>query len=335
MVPESEGEVYLLLVTANVLRLRRQYALAQAKCSEVLEQDPDNAAAYSVLGSIARDQGKLHDAIKWYKMALARNPTSAADRKAMEDLIDEVFSHGGKRVVPRVTDAVTRAVTTAAEQVRAGRGVSPTTLLLWAVLSVFIVITAFAVVLGRGTSADRLLAEKESPSGAFLRGPAGDVRAPDEPVAEPAPASLRFEQSVESVEQELLAHLRGQARAVDPNCRVDSVTIDPRDGVLSLRLSMPRLWSRDSARRSIQRISVALAAAAVAWDERLSAVQVRCYMRQRGMPDRVAMVAEGTAETLAKADTGSEGQMEQALSSVWWHRELRTEPERTPALGAD
>jgi len=53
MVPESEGEVYLLLVTANVLRLRRQYALAQAKCSEVLEQEPDNAAAYSVLGSIA------------------------------------------------------------------------------------------------------------------------------------------------------------------------------------------------------------------------------------------------------------------------------------------
>jgi len=331
---DSEGEIYLMLVTANVLRLRRQYALAQAKCSDVLERDPDNAAAYSVLGSIARDQGKLRDAIEWYKMALARNPRSAADRRATEELIDEVFSGGGKRVGRRAIEAVTRAVDSATEQVKAVRALSPMSLLLWAVLSVLIVITAFAVVLGRGTQGDRLLAGKDSPSGAFVPAPAEQVRAPLEPAAAPS-AAPRFEDNVEAVEKELLQHLRERARALDPNCRVQSVAIDPRDGVLSLQLSMPRLWSRESARTSMRRISVALAAAAVGSEDRLSAVRVRCYMRQTGMADRVGMVAEGTAEDLAKAATGPEARAPGALRSVWWHPELRAEVEPTPAPGAE
>src|SRR5574340_996491 len=97
---------YLLLMTANVLRLRRQWSLAEAKCSELLQLDPENAAAHSLMGDILRDQGREQDAIEWYKMAVDRNPANGADRRKLEALIDRRFAARGQSCAVRAVRAI-------------------------------------------------------------------------------------------------------------------------------------------------------------------------------------------------------------------------------------
>lgn len=53
----SEGDAFLTLMTANVLRLRRQWAEAETKCGEVLHRHPGNGAAHSLMGDITAIRG--------------------------------------------------------------------------------------------------------------------------------------------------------------------------------------------------------------------------------------------------------------------------------------
>jgi hypothetical protein len=90
-----DREVYLLLAQANLLRLRGQHEEAEAKCSEVLSRQRNNASAHSLMGDICRDQQRLRDAIEWYKLALDIEPSSRADREKLQELLDQVYA-GGK-----------------------------------------------------------------------------------------------------------------------------------------------------------------------------------------------------------------------------------------------
>ena len=74
----SEHEV--ALAAANLLRLRKHFAEAEARCIEVLRSDPNNVHAHSLLGDIYRDQGRREDARQWYQLALDLDPKSRADR---------------------------------------------------------------------------------------------------------------------------------------------------------------------------------------------------------------------------------------------------------------
>ncbi len=130
MQEERGNDIYLMLMRANVLRLRRQYQLAEAQCSEVLRRDPTNAAAHSVLGDIARDQGKLRDAIEWYKMALDLNPGNVSDRKKLEAVIDQVYSGEKGKVLQRVQAGVSETIGSAASEIRAARPARPATCII-------------------------------------------------------------------------------------------------------------------------------------------------------------------------------------------------------------
>ncbi len=71
------------LAAANLLRLRRRFPEAEARCIEVLRADPNNVHAHSMLGDVYRDQGRLEDARQWYQLALDLEPTSRADRRKL------------------------------------------------------------------------------------------------------------------------------------------------------------------------------------------------------------------------------------------------------------
>ncbi len=300
-----------MLVTANVLRLRREWALAEAKCSEVLQLDPGNATAYSILGSIARDQGRLRDAIQWFRMALDRNPSNLSDRKKLEEVIDRVFSGRDQGLTGRARAAVKGGLDTVAAQARAARPTSPMFLAVWAALGVMIVAAAFALVSVRGGDLQRGSPPRQPPAGAFVTSPAvgaGRGRAPVHTAESMVPAAPRFDEGVGALEAELLSYLQKQALAMDPNCQVNAVEIDPRDGKVLLRLTMPRLWLPETMRESVIRVSQGMATAAAGWDDRISTVRVRCDMRQQGLPDRPALVVEGSARMLAEAGPGAGGE---------------------------
>lgn len=69
-----------MLARANLFRMRGRWADAVDQCTEVLRLDPGNATAFSLLGDIHQDQGRLEEARHWYQLALEANPSSEADR---------------------------------------------------------------------------------------------------------------------------------------------------------------------------------------------------------------------------------------------------------------
>src|SRR5581483_1891738 len=77
----SEPVIHALLTRANLSRLRGNWSDAIDRCVTVLRSDPSNHTAHSLLGDIYRDQGKLDDAIQWYRMALDLHPNPADEAK--------------------------------------------------------------------------------------------------------------------------------------------------------------------------------------------------------------------------------------------------------------
>jgi hypothetical protein len=326
------NDSYLKLVTANVLRLRRQFDLAEAQCSEVLRRAPSNAGAHSVMGDIARDKGKLKDAIEWYKLALDLDPGNVSDRHKLEAVIDKAYPREKVGPVERLRENVTGQLESTAAEMRAARLPPAAYLALGAMLAVIIGVTVVVLALGhRAAPATAAIAEGQ-PSGAFVSAPLQPQQAAETPATTGPATEPRFAEKIGDLETALLGHLKEQARVVDPNCRVVDAEIDPRDGGVSVRLSMPRVWSAEETRKSILRVAVALARAAATWDERVSAVRVRCDSRQEGQTEERAFVGQADLGKLSVADQdpgAKDG--EQAFSSVWWSPQLAPSPETAPA----
>ena len=314
----SNGETYLALMTANVMRLRRQWELAEAKCSEVLQRDPRNAAACSVMGDIARDQGKLRDAIEWYKMALDHNPGSSSDRKKLESLIDQVFSAGREGAVHKAVDAVSHGVSDALAEVRIARPPKPLALVVGTVLLVIVLIALSTVLMGRkaGTlqpSEDHpaaLVSPKMAPSSPKDRGQGGG-----------GPRSREAAPDLLARETELRQRLEKDARETDPNCEVQQVEIDPRDASVDMHMTMLRLWSAPAMRKSILGEMSALASSAAEWDSRVSRVKQRYTLRGPGGAEEVVAVAEGSREQVVRLRGA--GEDAEKVLQVWWAPELR------------
>ena len=322
----AENDVYLMLVTANVLRLRRQWRLAEAKCSEVLRREPESAEAYSLLGDISRDQGKRRDAIEWYKLALDRNPGNQGDRKKLEAVIDQVFSGQSEGLVSSAGAKLKQGLGGLAADVRGARIPSSVLVVLAAALGMIVVVAVWVVVAGRGGEPAGGTATRDTPSGAFaVADPEGATRTMNPGQAGNAARAVEGElwAEVAQVESELLAHLRTRVSAIDPNCEVLSVEVDPETRVARLKLSMPRVWGAPATRAGIERPALALAGEAARRDERFVKLRVRCDMRGTDGTGQMALEAEGSASAVAKAGEGTGGRMEDFFDSVWWHPELR------------
>ncbi len=71
---------------ANLFRLRKSWDQAIALCVQVLKDRPADPAAHSLLGDIYRDQGRLDEAVRWYRMAveLQPNPFDLANLQKLE-----------------------------------------------------------------------------------------------------------------------------------------------------------------------------------------------------------------------------------------------------------
>lgn len=320
--PAPESDLYLMLMTANVLRLRRQWELAEAKCSEVLSREPGNAAAYSVLGDISRDRGNSRDAIEWYKLALDRNPAGAADRIKLESMIDAVFSDAPRTTAGKAEAAVRRRFSEAVTTVRSWQRPCALAVLLAAVLSVLLLIAAYTIVLDRNAASQS--ASAAPPTGAFVAAP---LAPPSRPGAEQGmgllPPSQEITGDISALELALTQELAARAQRLDPSCQVLGAEIDPVSASAAVRCLLPRLWSRASTRDSVLRAVREIAEATRAWEPRLSRLRIRFYLDQPGIGQELGMTAEGSPEQLAKLGEESATAAGVPGTVVWWHSELR------------
>jgi len=314
-------------MTANGLRLRRQWDLAEATCSDVLRRDPRSADAHSLMGDICRDRRQWQDAIEWYKMALDLKPSSAADRRKLEELIDQEFPIRRQGLVRKTGTAFSRGLGSAAADVGLGSRASALVPMVGLALAAILVIAVTTVIFGRQTT-PMLAPAYPGHSGQF-----GEEPAP--PIAGPSPrtgggsAETQVAEDlagdVVGVEEALLTQLQERAAAVDAMAEVVSVQVDPREASALVRVAVPRPWIVTGLRSSIQRVAEELALTA-AEDARLGTIRLRCDMRQEGRPDEMALWAEASAARLAGwREAPKPG--EALFPVVWWHPELRPSAE--------
>ena len=88
------ADVFPLLASANLSRIRGNYADAQGKCTEILRLHPNNAPAHSLLGEVYEDQGRYQDAIMWYQLALEIDPSNETDRKLLQRANERLSATG-------------------------------------------------------------------------------------------------------------------------------------------------------------------------------------------------------------------------------------------------
>ena len=309
------GDLYLLLLTANVLRLRHHWALAEAKCSEALKLDPDSASACSVMGDVLRDQGREEDAIEWYKMAVDRDPASEADRKKLEALIDRRFSAQPEPRLGPSLAAVKKWAKSASDEVRAARPICPWAMVTAAIFAVTLLAAFTLVLVGKRTTPPSAV-PGEAAGGPFATEATYQSTAAARP---PEPKLTEITGDITALETAILEQLRRRATELDPNCQVNAVRVDPKAAAAEIEMSMPAYWSPASARKEIGRMAAALAVACVEADDRLVGVHLRTSARQSAGPDQLVMVGDGVAEELRKrGETASSSSPESAFSTVWW-----------------
>jgi tetratricopeptide (TPR) repeat protein len=88
----DEKEIHDLLTQANLLRLRGDSKAASQKCIQTLRLSPGNASAHSLLGDICYAEGRLRDAMEWYRLALTLDPGRKSDREKLDKLIDNFYT---------------------------------------------------------------------------------------------------------------------------------------------------------------------------------------------------------------------------------------------------
>ncbi len=309
------GDLYLLLMTANVLRLRHQWALAEAKCSEALKLDPDSAPACSVMGDVLRDQGREEDAIEWYKMAVDRDPASETDRKKLEALIDRRFSAQPEPRLGPSLSAVKKWARTASDEVRAARPICPWAMVTAAIFAVTLLAAFTLVLVGKRTTPPTAI-PNESVGGPFATEAAYQGAEAARP---PESKPTEITGDITALEAGILEQLRRRATELDPNCQVNAVRVDPKAAAAEVEMSMPAYWSPASARKEIGRMAEALAVACVGADDRIVGVHLRASARQSVGPDQLVMVGDGVAEELRKhGEAANSSNPESAFAVVWW-----------------
>lgn len=218
-VPWDSG---LLLARAHLLRMRGQWAEAAEQCGQVLEAEPDNATAHSLLGDICSDEGRLPEARHWYQLALELNPRSKADRAKLartEEALEAREHHDEWRAVIEGRSrppAAELAVRESFQRVGAVAGA--------AICGIILILAVVAVLADRA----RLSADPTAPEPGRLRRP---VRVP-----------VTFHTRREQLLLAELEQLTQMAPAVLPpgTGKVVDVSIDPRTQTTTLRVLLTR-----------------------------------------------------------------------------------------------
>jgi len=330
-----EGEMYPLLAAANLLRIRRQWEEATAKCIEVLRKYPNNASAHSLLGDICRDQSLLRDAAEWYKLALELDPSSRSDRIKLDRLADALYQNGESKPLPAAPKDLAAGFPLKrilrewldAAQLNRPVGVG------MAIAAVVLAMALLGVLAVQRTAPPPMGGSFEIPL--HRRQTRAAVQpaarpAPTAPAPTPAPAQVPAEYGRR--EAAILAQVRQAAAGAPVPFTVEWVAIDPRDNSLALTLGLPAEHDQQATRNSVMTACASALQAAQRTDSQLTAYEVRVLLTaapQEGaaLPAELAYIGTTPANRLSGlSGERSPEQLEAVFTDSWWHPSLRPSP---------
>lgn len=301
-------EVGVLLTSANLHRINREWDDALADASQALQMDPNNAEVASLLASVYEGRGDLDEAAVWYKIAVEFRPDNAAYRAKL-DRIDELIVRrsGGRRAGPRK---------------RAWA---------WAGGAALVAVVLIAVILAMlgGRRAPESVVGK--PDQARNETPRARITSPVAPAGATRPAQPRLAggQTGGSTELRTAAELAirrsaGEVEAVQSyGARVDDVIADPRQGVVVATFSIP--GGGTLSRDRILLAAAGIARAALAANSEVKYVTARCLI-STGAPAgaQIAFVGDTARASIeALPDSPTREQLEALFANQWWNPQIR------------
>lgn len=301
---------YALLAQANLLRIRGCWDEAVAHCMTVLQAAPDNASAQSLLGDIYENQGRIDEAIQWYRMALDLHPDSPADALKLNRLLQR------KAQVPSGPPPAGRTRRFPIAPERALRLGAYTA----AFLTLLLVLSAPVITQHRSVHAPAALADRTIS--------APPVVVPPAATAPPGSGAAGAVPPGDPGEQAVVATLRAAPELAGPATTLLDAQYDPRGARLSLTL-LCRPADASSAGRSVvlrDALRAVQAAARLTADQGVAAFTVRCLLDpaggDAGEGTPLVFVADTTRAALpgdgTDLDALTAAQLQAPFTQPWW-----------------
>ena len=335
-----EGEVYPLLAQANLLRIRRQWEKAVAKCIEVLRRYPNNVSAHSLLGDIYRDQDRPRDALEWYKLTVELDPGSRVDRDKLDAMIDRVYAGGKPKpeaTQPGQEPHLAKAKAAWTETFRQANLAKPICIGMLVTLGTLLAALLVALLYRTlsspaAISVDTRIQSRAAPT---TGQPAPAVRGV--PGAEVPPTDSRSTQELTGearsqygkLEQELLSHLSVNLSRITQAAKVHKVEIDPRTQAAEIGVTLAATQGLVETKRGIIATTIRLALLALEWSHDLSGFKFRVYLPAVDEAGRssweLAFVGGVPAARLRAAEVASMGcdKLLRLFDHPWWRDDLK------------
>lgn len=342
----AEEQKHRLLTQANLLRMRKDWQTATLRCTEALRVAPKSASAHSLLGDICRDQGRLNDAMDWYKLALSLDPTRRADREKLDEIIDEMYgATGGYLPVKEAPEAETESPSNDGQTgFPLGRYAAFFMVALVAItLSALLLnyhdfksalTTDISIVKPRkrpqagivttgpldiGAQSQAAGRRTESPAAQPPQGPAPAAPATTAPAAPNAsrPAITMSDAALEAA----------MSRAIidyDPQAAILWASVDPRARSAAVAFAAPEGYTLEQTRRQLLLLGLFLGKEAALQEPGLDAVTIRASILYQtpegGFYHEVAFIGESRAQALRTTVLSEipQPELEAFFSDVWW-----------------
>lgn len=327
-------EISTRLAQANLLRMRACWGSAIEECMDVLRLSPGNASAQSLLGDIYENQGRLDDAIQWFRMALDANPDSASDRAKLRHLLhvkerteEETSRPSEERLLAaerRATPPAIPSETSALAERLSGR--FPERLIRWGAvgagtLTLVIILAAMLATAHHGLPTLAGASGHEIKADPVLL--PGPTTAPVVLPGQSAPAVPERDPS----EQTILAAMQASPGLGAAGISPIDVQVDPRDSEVTLTLLCHGAVSRPNLLRAA--LLGAQAAAGTPNARAVSTLTIRCETPSpEGSSDGSTPLAfmgdVAPASVPATVDVSSltSDQIQGLFSNIWWSSQV-------------
>ncbi len=315
-------EAYALLAQANLLRMRGEWPDAIAKCMAALRLSPDNPSAQSLLGDIYDNQGRLDDAVQWYRMALDVQPDSPADQIKLARLLELKARDLAAPLVIKPNEAAPVNPQPGTPMSRRSRWpFNPDTVLrrfayVAGTLVVLVVLTAL-ILTHHSFSLGGSQKQVDAPTVVVP-----SVASDSTPMPSPAAASPVVADPSEAT---LLDALRASVTTPNQECAVAATQIDPRDGRLTVTVTYtPSAGAAPSRDQTLRAVSGVLQAAVQQTDARvISQFTVRCLLSSAtGGSTPLIFTADAARPAIATLNPNltllTKDQITAAYTDPWW-----------------
>ncbi|MDO8681969.1 MAG: tetratricopeptide repeat protein [Armatimonadota bacterium] len=303
-------DVEVLMSAAEMHLERGEYDEAIDRCTAVLQQDPENAAAHIMLGDIYAEQERVQDAARWYEMALEIEPDNRVCIEKLENLRRTLSEKDDDSESTRNLGWFDRFVI--------GRGFESSIRIITGASAAFaaLLIAAGLVSLYSHKQPDQAVGDSYPPEQFSYP---DSRRKPVVVESTSAPGGL-----LERADHEirLLRQLNDNQLVYSRRIAVDDARVDPR-GKVTLIVTF-RNHGNSANREEILLNSGAVASAGFSVNPQIAMINVRCVA---SVPDEagryqmdlvfVADVGRGSAPALKPNSTAE--QIAPALKNQWWN----------------